>query len=317
LRVLIAEDDPVSRSLLRRVLSKWGYEVLATSDGQEAWQELQRGDAPALAILDWMMPGLDGVEVCRRVRELDSPNPPYIILLTARGGKGDIVAGLDAGANDYVGKPYDSEELRARLEVGRRFVEANQKLLETQHALAVQARTDPLTGTMNRRAILERLGEEMARAERQGTSVGIGMIDIDHFKRVNDAYGHAVGDEVLRQFVSRSVAAMRSLGALGRFGGDEFLAVVPQADGTQAKEVLERIREAVCASPIEAEGYEVRVTVSIGGAMNWGGSTDAAIQAADAALYQAKSRSRNQVVRADIPLATAHCLAETVVATSD
>lgn len=317
MRVLIAEDDPTSRSLLGRVLSKWGYEVLATADGEEAWREFQRAEAPPLAVLDWMMPGLDGVEVCRRVRELDSPSPPYIILLTARGGKGDIVAGLDAGANDYLGKPFDHDEFRARLEVGRRFVEVNQKLMETQHALEVQARTDPLTGCMNRRAILERLEQEMTRAERQGTSLGLGMIDIDHFKCVNDTYGHTAGDEVLRQFVSRSVLALGSYDALGRFGGDEFLVVVPEAGGTQTRAVLERIRQAVCGSPIEAERNGVRVTVSVGGATSGRESVDALIRAADAALYEAKSGGRNRVVMAQVPVAVSGCSSEAIVATGE
>ena len=301
MRVLIAEDDLTSRNLLGQVLTKWGYDVLATSDGEEAWQILGHEDAPPLVILDWMMPGLDGVEVCRRVRSLASPSPPYIILLTARGGKGDIVTGLDAGANDYLGKPFDHDELRARVGVGRKFVELNQKLIETQRALELQARTDVLTGTMNRRAILERLGQEMARAERQGTCLGVGMIDIDFFKRINDTYGHTAGDEVLRQVVGRSVVAMRPYDAFGRFGGDEFMAIVPQVGATEIEGVLERIRRAVCASPVEKGGREIAVAVSIGGASSRGESIDAVIRSADDALYRAKSLGRNRTVMAGGP----------------
>jgi two-component system, cell cycle response regulator len=304
-RVLIAEDDVTSRGVLRRVLAKWGHEVLVTRDGEEAWEELQRMDAPPLVILDWMMPGLDGVEVCRRVRAQDSPSPPYIILLTARGGKGDIVAGLEAGANDYLRKPFDHDELHARVDVGRRFVELNQRLLDTQRSLELQARTDALTGTMNRRAILERLGEEMARAERQRTCLGLGMVDIDFFKRVNDSHGHAVGDEVLRQVVTRSVVAMRPYDGFGRLGGEEFLVVVPHAKAPEVEGVLERIRTVICTSPIRAQGREVKVTVSIGGATSWGASIDAVLRAADDALYCAKSRGRNRVVIADNSLAEA------------
>jgi two-component system cell cycle response regulator len=298
MRVLIADDDLTSRSLLNRVLTQWGYEVLVTKDGEEAWHELQREDAPPLLILDWMMPGLDGVEVCRRVRTLAAPSPPYVILLTARSGKEDIVTGLDAGANDYLGKPFDRGELGARVEVGRRFVELNQKLMETQRALELQARTDPLTGIMNRRAILERLEEEMARGRRQGTSIGVGMMDIDFFKRINDTYGHAAGDEVLRQVVGRSAAAMRPYDAFGRFGGEEFLAVVPQVGAAEVTSVLERIRKAICDSIVEEDGNEIAVTVSIGGATSCGESLDAVIRAADDALYRAKSQGRNRVVMA-------------------
>ena len=296
MRVLIAEDDRASRSLLERVLLKWGYDVAVTCDGEEAWRTLQQEDAPSLVVLDWMMPGLDGPEVCRRVRKLDAPNPPYLILLTGRDGKSDIVAGLEAGANDYLGKPFDKDELHARLEVGRRFTELNGKLLATQAILAEQARTDALTGVMNRRAILERLSEEMARTQRDATRLGVGMIDIDHFKRINDAYGHAAGDCVLREVVARASSATRPYDAFGRFGGEEFLAIVPACPEAEVASVLERIRSAVADSPVAVEGHKVRVTVSIGGAMSRGTSVDALIRSADDALYQAKVAGRDRVV---------------------
>jgi two-component system, cell cycle response regulator len=295
-RVLIAEDDRVSRSLLQRVLGQWGYEVSATSDGEEAWHALQQPDAPRLVVLDWMMPGLDGVDVCRMVREKDVPDPPYIILLTARDGKGDIVAGLDAGANDYVGKPFDKAELRARLEVGRRFIELNRKLLQTQETLAVQARADALTGIMNRRAVLDHLAQEIARAERTATHLGVGMIDIDHFKRINDEHGHATGDEVLRQVVDRSCVSIRPYDGIGRVGGEEFLAVLPGSDRAELAGVLERLRGAVSRSPVEVEGRSIPVTVSIGGSTYVGQSVDALMRSADGALYEAKAQGRDRVV---------------------
>jgi two-component system, cell cycle response regulator len=299
-RVLIAEDDLVSRSLLERVLVKWGFEVAVTRDGEEAWQALQQDDAPPLAVLDWMMPGLDGPEVCRRVRGLDAPNPPYLILLTARDSKSDIVAGLEAGANDYLGKPFDKDELHARLEVGRRFIELNTKLLQTQETLAVLARTDALTGIINRRAILERLDEEITRSDRGGSPLGIGIVDIDHFKRVNDAYGHATGDQVLREVVDRSAAAMRPHDGFGRIGGEEFLAVLPGSGRPQLADALERIRAAVSRSPMDAGGRDVSVTVSIGGGVYGGQSADALIRAADGALYQAKAQGRDRVIVAEL-----------------
>ncbi len=296
MRALIAEDDPVSRTLLERVLSSWGYEVVVTCNGEEAWGQLQLDEAPSIVILDWMMPDLDGLEVCRRVRALELPAPPYIILLSAKDGKSDIIEGLNAGANDYLGKPFDRGELRARLEVGRRFVELNGELLKTQRSLEIQARIDSLTGSLNRRAILERLEEEMARTQRQRSLLGTGLIDIDRFKRVNDRFGHAAGDDVLREFVSRSMGALRPYDALGRFGGEEFLVVVPGADGDETEGVLERIRLAICKAPIVAEGNEINVAVSIGGAVTRGGLIDEVLRAADDALYHAKSRGRNRVV---------------------
>lgn len=299
MRVLIAEDDATSRKLLTRVLAQWGYEVIVTSDGAEAWAALQSEDPPPLAILDWMMPEMDGVELCRRVRESDTLSPLYIILLTARDAKRDMVIGLDAGANDYLGKPFDREELRARVNVGRRFAELNQKLLETHRSLETLARTDPLTGTLNRRAMLERLSEEMARAARENSWLGLGMVDIDHFKHINDTYGHEVGDYVLKAVVDRSAAAMRPYDALGRFGGDEFLTILPHAAPAHVREVLERIRQGTCGRPVDVDGHQIEVTLSIGGATSRGESAEALIRSTDVALYQAKALGRNRAVMAE------------------
>src|SRR5450830_1920414 len=204
MRVLIAEDDVTSRLLLMRVLENWGYEVTTTKDGAEALQALQAEDAPRLSILDWMMPGMDGVDVCRRIRARDTLQPPYVILLTALGDKESVVTGLQAGADDYVGKPYDPDELHARLEVGRRLVELNDELLEAQHALEILARTDALTGVLNRGAIVEELEREAERAAREGVPLGLGILDIDHFKLVNDTCGHAAGRGALRGRATRS-----------------------------------------------------------------------------------------------------------------
>jgi two-component system cell cycle response regulator len=295
MRILIAEDDPTSRLLLQKVLARWDYEVIVTEDGAEAWRTLQADDAPRLAILDWMMPGLDGVEVCRRARARETEKPPYVILLTARGGKDDIVLGLDARADDYLGKPYDSEELHARVEVGRRFIELNERLVEAQRALEVLARTDALTGIMNRGAIMKRLDEEMARARRENSTLSVGMLDIDRFKRVNDAHGHAAGDTVLREVVERVLAMLRPYDLLGRFGGEEFLVIVPGADSSEALEVFERIRAAVSASPMKMEDFELTVTVSLGGATNAGEPVNLLLVRADDALYRAKGLGRNPV----------------------
>lgn len=331
MRVLIAEDDLVSRNLLERVLDKWGYEVVVTRDGTEAWDAFQGDDAPRLAVLDWMMPGLDGPQVCSRVRDLEIPDPPYIILLTARGGTDDLVAGLAAGANDYVGKPFDRDELRARLEVGRRFVELHEKLLETQRELERQACTDALTDVMNRRAVLGTLEAEVARAAREKTELGVGMVDIDRFKRVNDTWGHAAGDAVLREVARRCQAAMRPYDGFGRFGGEEFLVIVPNAGDADVRRVLERVRTAFAGEPVAAGAEEIPVTVSVGGAVGSPGAgsgpydsgaaaavgkaargdaarqdaetaraafMDRLLKAADDALYRAKDEGRDRVVMA-------------------
>jgi two-component system, cell cycle response regulator len=294
-KILVAEDDLTSRTLLKTILTSWGFEVSAVADGEEAWQVLSGASAPRLAILDWMMPGLDGLEVCRRIRAADSPHPPYLVLLTARGSKEDIVAGLEAGADDHVGKPFDRDELRARLHVGQRFTELNEKLMQTQRTLEKQANTDVLTGGMNRRAVLERLKQELARAKRQETSVSVGLLDVDHFKQTNDTFGHAVGDLALQWVVKKATRAMRPYDGFGRFGGEEFLAIVPGVHPAKVKDVLERIRLAIGSSPADVGGQPIEVRVSIGGATSRGGSVDELIRAADDALYEAKAKGRNRV----------------------
>lgn len=297
-KVLIAEDDVTSRLLLQKVLSRWDYEVLATRNGAEAWEALQAPDAPRLVILDWMMPELDGLEVCRRLRQVETERPPYVILLTARGETEDVVRGLDAGADDYLGKPYDPEELRARVEVGRRFIELNERLIEAQHELEVLARTDALTGTLNRGAIMGLLEAELARAAREQRPLSIGMLDVDHFKRVNDTYGHAAGDAVLREVVARTLTVLRPYDHLGRFGGEEFLVVIPGVERAGVQEILERIRLAVGATPIVVQGQELTVTVSLGGATWAGESVQQFLTEADDALYAAKEQGRDRVLMA-------------------
>jgi two-component system cell cycle response regulator len=309
-RALVADDDTASRLLLQRVLIKWGYDVVTASEGEEAWRILTGDNSPDLAVLDWMMPGLDGVEVCRRIRALDLSSPPYLILLTSRGDKQDIATGLESGASDYIQKPFDHDELRARLLVGRRFAELNSKLLDTQRELQRQALTDPLTHIMNRRAIIARLAEEMARAPRQGLPLSIGVLDIDHFKLVNDQHGHAGGDTVLQAVVERTLRALRPYDALGRIGGEEFLIVMPGVGARDAAIVLERIRNIVRQTPIETQGQEITVTVSIGGAVSAGESGDELMHTADEALYRAKGEGRDRVVMAARRVSEAERVAE-------
>jgi two-component system cell cycle response regulator len=298
-RILVAEDDFTSRSILVAILKKWGYDLIVTEDGLAAWEALHLPDAPRLVLLDWDMPGLDGLEVCRRIRAQETPNPPYVILLTGRGEKGDLVRGLETGANDYVTKPYDSTELQARIRVGERMLEMQAKLLEARDTMAHLAKHDPLTGLFNRRAILERLAQEISRAKRDGAKLSVGMFDLDHFKKINDTYGHQTGDDVLVAFARLIQSRLREYDCVGRYGGEEFLVIASGSEGRADERLYERLRAGVAGSQIPTKTGEVSLTVSVGVASGTGCSTvDDLLAAADAALYEAKAAGRNRVAYA-------------------
>jgi diguanylate cyclase (GGDEF)-like protein len=298
MRILIAEDDPVSRQVLATRLRNWGDEVIACPDGTSAWEALQKPDAPKLAILDWMMPGLDGLEVCRRVRGLTGRAYSYLLLLTARSQREDVVAGLEAGADDYLTKPVDLNELRARLRAGHRILELQDQLLAAQEELRHRASHDALTGLWNRAAILEILGRELARTGRDQSPLGVIMADLDHFKRINDTLGHLAGDGVLREAAGRLRRALRQSDWIGRYGGEEFLIVLPGADVPQVLQGAERLRLAVASAPITLPEGSLTATLSMGvatAADAWHGDVGQLLRVADAALYRAKQAGRNRV----------------------
>jgi len=299
MRILIAEDDVTSRTILTGILTKWGYDPLPVNDGGAAWEALQALDAPKLAILDWTMPQLDGIEVCRRIREIDTLDPPYIIILTSKDEKKDIVRGLDAGGNDYVCKPYDAAELHARIKVGQKMIALQTSLNRAKETMAHLAMHDPLTGVLNRRAILDTVAREISRSKRSSATLSVGMLDIDHFKKVNDGHGHQVGDDVLCEVVRCIQSNLRDYDQVGRYGGEEFLVVAPGSTGSPAESLYQRLCAGVAKNPIETRAGSLRVTVSLGVAGGKGFSTvDEMLAAADAALYQAKDEGRNRVVYA-------------------
>ncbi len=298
MKLLIAEDDPISRRMIEAFLMKWGYEVIVTTQGEEAWQVLQRDDAPRMALLDWMMPGMDGLELCREVRKREGQPYTYLLLLTAKGGKRDIVAGLEAGADDYLSKPFNPHELLARLHAGRRIIELQEHLLAAREMLREKSLHDPLTGLWNRSGILDFLERELARAMRQHTPLALAMIDLDHFKAINDTFGHLAGDVVLREVGRRLRMATRTYDALGRYGGDEFLAVVSGCPAEGARTFAENFRVRIDREAVDTPEGLIAVTLSLGvaGAEEARELTpEAFLRAADAALYRAKARGRNQV----------------------
>ncbi len=297
MKILVAEDDSTSRSILGVVLAKLGYDVVAVADGNAAWEELKQVDSPRLAVLDWDMPGRSGPEVCAKVREKGDEEYTYLILLTANSSQDDIVKGMKAGADDYIVKPYNRSELEVRVKAGTRIIELQSELLAAKEEIKVQSRTDTLTGIANRRAIFEHLDGELNRNEREKKSISIAMLDVDHFKAVNDTYGHQAGDAVLTEFVARISNNIRPYDCVGRYGGEEFLLVLPGTNEGNAAIVCERILNNVQSEPFNLDGVSIDVTVSIGLA-TWSGreDVDKLVAAADSALYMAKERGRNCVV---------------------
>jgi two-component system, cell cycle response regulator len=295
--ILIAEDDFTSRTMVAAVLRKDGHEVLEVKNGAEAWQVLQQADAPKLAIIDWMMPEMDGLDLVRRVRSLPTDQPPYLIMLTSKGEKADIIAGLDAGANDYLGKPFDAGELRARVKVGFRMVEMQTALVESRAALTYQASHDPLTGIYNRRAILDHLRRQLALADRHGLTLAVASCDIDHFKQVNDTHGHQTGDDVLSGLTAILKANLRQDDAVGRMGGEEFLIVAAIRASTDRFALFDGIRRRVAETALVTRSGNLHITLSIGVALADSDSTvDTLLERSDLALYQAKNDGRNRVV---------------------
>ena len=294
MRILIADDDEVSLCKLESLLCKWGYEVISMPDGSSAWEVLQHDNAPRLTILDWMMPGLDGSEICRRLRQSSNGAYVYILLLTARVGKKDIVEGMEAGADDYLSKPFDAQELKVRLRAGQRIV-------DLEEALREQATHDALTGVWNHGAIIGLMQRELIRAEREGTSTGVILVDLDYFKRVNDTYGHLTGDAVLQEVADRMSRVLRGSDALGRYGGEEFLILLPRCEPTdragtrRAPTSMHRLRRR------DDPSGEVSLTISLGVTTADEGDrmgVAPVLHRVDEALYRAKREGRNRVVLA-------------------
>ncbi len=298
MKVLVADDNAMARLLLENLLPPWGYEVVTASDGKQAWELLQADDAPRIAVLDWMMPGMSGPDVCLEVRKRVGRPYAYLLLVTSREEKQDVVSGLQAGADDYLTKPIYPEELKARLRVGLRILELEDKLVASREVLQYSATHDELTGLLNRASIVETLRRELARSERDGGPCGILLADLDHFKSVNDSLGHAAGDVVLREAAARLAAGIRPYDAVGRYGGEEFLVVLPGCDTSNLNVRAEHLLDAFRRSPFVTPDGTVQVTLSLGAASSAGRTSPTQndlVRAADKALYRAKGNGRDRV----------------------
>lgn len=300
MRVLLAEDDPISRRLVEKFLVQWSYEVVVAKDGDEAWWVLQRDDAPTLAILDWMMPGMNGLEICRAVRKRTGHPYIYILLLTAKSQKQDIVEGMEAGADDYLTKPFDPDELRVRLRAGRRILDLQDHLLSMREAMRFPGTHDPLTGLWNREAIVGMLRQKFAR-DRRDTPLGIVLIALDSFRDVAASHGPQASDTVLREAARRMRTELRLYDSAGRYGADEFLVVVPGCYASEIIEQARKIKDAMSKEPVDILGATVGITVSVGVATTeeiQNGDPKALLDAASAAARLARSRGGNQIEQA-------------------
>jgi diguanylate cyclase (GGDEF)-like protein len=297
-QVLVAEDDPLYRRAVQHLLSGKGYDVECVTDGMKALEAAMSGAGPRLLILDWMMPGLQGPEICRRIREHRSTRYRYILLLTSRHMPGDIVEGLGAGADDYLIKPFNSHELLARVRVGERLLRLHDGLVAAQEALRFQATHDPLTGLWNRKALFELLKAELERAGRKRQPISVMLVDVDHFKRVNDECGHLAGDAILQEIANRLTAAVRPYDLIGRYGGEEFIISASELDLDSAAQLAERLRGHVASKKILGGDVAIQVTVSVGVATTVDPQCcllEALVQGADEAMYRAKRSGRNRV----------------------
>lgn len=297
MKILIADDEAVSLRMLEKTLERAGYEVTAVSDGRKAVEELCRPEGPRLALLDWVMPQLDGPAVCRTVRRKRSQRHVYLMLLTSKNSKEEIVEGLESGADDYLIKPFDPGELKARLRTGRRILELEDNLLEAREDMRYKATHDSLTSLLNRGTILELLAGELNRKQRDKHSISIALGDLDHFKLVNDTYGHIVGDEVLREVARRMLGSVRSYDFVGRYGGEEFLVVLNNCCAVEtAVDRVEALRKAIGDVPIRTTQGPIPITMSLGVSVSRPSDAlpiEEVLCEADGALYAAKSAGRN------------------------
>jgi two-component system cell cycle response regulator len=304
MKILIAQEEEVVRGMLEATLAKWGHEIIATSDGGQAWKELQKEGAPRLAILDRTMPGMEGMAVCREVRKRTETPYVYILLTMAQGQEQEMLEGMKAGVDDYLTKPVNADQLMIRVRIARRILELQEELRNAHEAIGYQTTHDPLTGMWNRTAILDGLLRELARVRREGSHVGLILAEVDHFKSINDTYGHQVGDAVLREAARRIRSIVRPYDTVGRYGGEEFLIIVPGCDTKNALAQAERLRTSLTGESMDisewgkftsAKEGKLQVTLSLGvAAAEKMKETEPLLHAVEAALARARTAGHNR-----------------------
>jgi two-component system, cell cycle response regulator len=299
LRILVAEDSKVYRHLIGSCLKEWDFNFKLANDGKSAWEMLESSWAPTVAILDWVLPGMTGLELCQRIRSrVANEQYVYTIVLTAKNHPNDLLAAMEAGADDYLSKPFDPPELKARILAGRRIILLQRELISARESLRFAATHDAMTGLWNRGEIISFLRRELARGRREQRPVGIVLTDLDHFKSVNDTYGHSAGDAVLQETARRFRAGLREYDGVGRYGGEEFLLVLPGCDLASTAQRAEAIRRLIEKDTIVAPQGNVSVTVSMGVTVAdfiRDESAEVLLETADQALYLAKHNGRNRI----------------------
>lgn len=299
MQALVVDDSAVYRKLIGDHLRSWGFDVTLAESGSEAWEILEQPDAPKLVLLDWVLPDLDGIELCQRIRQAGSCGRyVYAILLTSKEGRQNMLDAMKAGADDYLAKPFDEMELKARLLVGKRILDLQEELVSARESMRHAAIHDSLTGLMNRGEILEMLQRELERGRRERKPLSVILSDVDHFKTVNDTLGHLFGDEALREIGKRLRSQLRVYDGVGRYGGEEFLMILPNCDLTNALARADALREVIAGKPVVRSGQEKPITMSMGVAVSacvGKEEIETLLNQADAGLYAAKEKGRNRI----------------------
>lgn len=297
--ILVVDDDTTLREMISLLLQRKGYEVIQAADGEEAWQVLQE-EPVQFVLTDRLMPRLDGQSLIRRIRAAAMTPYIYIVMLTAMGRAQEVVDGLEAGADDYIVKPFNLRELQARVAIGVRLLKVEQELREARDRLEILATYDDLTNLLNRKAITEKAERALNQVNDQGLPMSLVLLDIDHFKNVNDQYGHLTGDEALRLIAQVAKQTVGRNAYAGRWGGEEFLLVLPKTKKHQAIKMAEQLRLNIMQSTVRlANGKVLSFSASFGVVSaeqnHQNLPLDRFLQWADEALYQAKQLGRNRV----------------------